>query len=130
MNNELQTLAAAFVAAKKVEDDAVAERRRIGKLLEESLPGPDEGTTRMALPGVTVVITRKVNRSVDSNALSMNWGELPKNVQDAFKWEASLVTKQFRAIEQLGTADLEIIKTFVTTKPAASSVTVELKETN
>ena len=128
MNNELQTLAAAYVSAKAAEDQAIAERRRIGKLLEESIPGPDEGTTRMALPGITVVITRKVTRKVDSDALSKEWSGLPENVQNAFRWEADIATKQFRALQQLAGADLEVVSTFITTKPAASSVSVELKE--
>lgn len=130
MNNELQTLAAAFVAAKKVEDEAVAERRRIGKLLEDAMPGPDEGTVSGVVGDFKVIVQRKVTRKVDSDALSQNWGELSNNVQNAFKWNAEIVTKQFRALVDLASADAEIAKTFITTKPAASSVTVELKEEN
>jgi hypothetical protein len=92
------------------------------------MPGPDEGTVRTATTGVTVSVTRKVTRKIDSERLSLLWGEISQNVQNAFKWSAGLNTKHYRALQELATAELTEANQFITTTPAASSVEVKLTE--
>ena len=122
----LMDLAAQYLDAKAKEDAAVAERRRISIMIEDAMPGASEGTTSAPLDGVKISVTRKVSRTVDADALSRSWGELSENVQRTFRWSADINTKHFRAMQELGTAELSEVQAFITTKPAATSVKVEL----
>jgi hypothetical protein len=124
----LEMLAQQYLEAKAAEDAAIANRRSIGKMIEDALPGPDEGTARTAMPGITVTVTRKLTRKVDSERLSLLWGELGENVQNAFKWKVDLNTKHYRALQELATAELTEANQFITSSPAASSVEVKLNE--
>ena len=131
MNNDLtiDQLAQAFLDAKEEEAAAIAKRRSIGALLEAALPGADEGTTSKKLAGFRVAVTRKVTRTVDSDALQANWALLPRSVQDTFKWSAAINTKHLRALQELQSPDLTHVQSFITTKPAAASVEVERIQT-
>ena len=124
----LKTLAEQFMVAKKVEEEAIAERRRIGKLLEEAIPGPDEGTANESIDNIKISVTRKVTRKIDADRLSLLWGEISKNTQEAFRWTAALNTKHYRALQELGTEELAEANQFITTTPAATSVEVTIKE--
>lgn len=121
----LDLLAAQYAEAKQVEEEAIASRRAIGKLIEDALPGPDEGSVNARLPAFKVSVTRKVTRKVDSDALGKAWEFISENVQNTFKWEASINTKHLRALQELSAADLELANKYYTTKPASSTITVE-----
>ena len=127
MNNDLtiDQLAQAWLDAKEDEEAAIKRRRDIGALLEAALPGADEGTVSNKTADLKISVTRKLTRTVDADALSATWGELSENVQRAFKWKAEIVTKHLRALQELGAAELTEVQQFITTKPAASSVSVE-----
>ncbi len=124
----LETLAQQYLEAKVAEDAAIAHRRSIAKMIEDTLPGPAEGTARNAMPGVTITVTRKVSRKVDTEKLQADWELISENVQQAFKWAADINTKHYRALQELATAELDKANTYITSKPAASSVEVKLTQ--
>lgn len=131
MKNDINidVLAEQFHAAKLAEDAAIAHRRSIGKLIEDALPGADEGTTSAKVGNLKITVTRKVTRKVDSTALQNKWEFLPGNVRDTFKWTADINTRHYRALQELATAELNVANEFITTTPAATSVKVEPIET-
>jgi hypothetical protein len=131
MNNDLtvEQLAGEYLAAKQAEAEAVAKRRQIGELIAKAMPGPDEGTVSSKNSSLRISVTRKMTRKVDADKLSANWGELSENEQRCFKWSADLVTKTYKAMQDLQSSSTAVIARFVTTKPAATSVEVEFIET-
>jgi predicted NUDIX family NTP pyrophosphohydrolase len=125
MSDRLTALAREYQRAKQNEETAVAERRRIAKLIEDEMPGQPEGTTSLKLDGFKVSVARKVTRNVDTAALQDAWEFISENVQNAFKWKAEVDLKHWRALEELKTDAYKEASKFVTSKPAASTVTVE-----
>ena len=124
----LEKLAADFMAAKAAEELAVAHRRDLGKLLEDSLPGADEGSVTVKVAGIKVTVTRKLTRAVDTDALQAAWSDMTLNAQNTFKWKADINLKHYRALQELKAAELGMVAKFITTKPASASVAVELVE--
>ncbi len=127
MNTDLKLiqLAQAFLDAKEEESSAIAKRRAIGKLLEEALPGVEEGTTGAKDGDFKITINRKLTRTIDSDKLSAAWGELSQNCQKAVKWKAEPVLKQLRALQDMAPAEYAELAAFITTKPASATVEVE-----
>lgn len=124
----LSQLAQAWLDAKEEENAAIAKRRGIGALIEKALPGNGEaeGSTSAVIDNaLRVYVTRKVTRKVNVDALTKDWEFLPANARNAFKWSAEVAIKHLRALEQLNAPELELVREFITTKPAASSVEVE-----
>ena len=124
----LKTLAEQYLAAKKYEDEAIAERRRIGKLIEAALPGPSEGSASDEIDGIKVSVTRKITRSIDNEKLQNDWEFISENVQRAFRWKAELNTKHYRALQELLTTELDEANKYITSKPSAPSIDVSIKE--
>lgn len=118
-------LAAARIAAKQREDEAIAERRRIDSAISELITGPSEGSVTNKDDGFKVTVTRKLTRKVDTAKLQAAWTTLSDTVQKTFTWSAGLDTKHFRALQDVGNADLATASEFITTSPAAVSVSVE-----
>lgn len=121
----LSELVAVRIAAKRAEDAAIAERRRIDGQIAELLKDANkpEGSISQKLPeGYKVTVTYKLDRKVDTDALTKSWQKLPIDVQAAFKWKADLSVSEFRKLE--GKAQLSASQ-FVTTKEASPSITIE-----
>jgi hypothetical protein len=127
-NNEvtLETLARTWLDAKEDERNAIQKRRAIDAEIAARLAGPDEGSASEKFGNIKVFVTRKLTRKVDTTKLQEAWASMPEKVQKAFKWDAEIVTKHFRALQELGASELEQVQQFITTKPAAPSVDVEL----
>lgn len=94
-------LIAARIAAKRAEDAAVAERRRIDSTIAELLKDATkpEGSVSAKADGFKVTVTYKLDRKVNSEKLTSDWAKLPIDVQNAFKWAASLSVSEFRKLE-------------------------------
>ena len=121
----LSTLVAARIAAKRAEDEAIAERRRIDKTIAELLKDPNkpEGAISEKLPeGYKVTVTYKLDRKVDTEALTKAWDKLPLDVQAAFKWKADLSVSEFRKLDEKAQLNLS---QYITTKEASPSITIE-----
>jgi len=121
----IETLARTWLEAKRDEDEAKARRLAIAKLIVERLPGEDESTDRRITGNLSLVVSRKLTRAVDNNALSSDWAQLPRTVQEAFRWKAEVDLKNLRALEFAAPDDYSIAVTYITTKPATPSIEVE-----
>lgn len=128
MKNDLTLaqLAQAWLDAKHEEESAVAKRRQIGELLAAALPGPDEATATHKDAQLVVKVTRKLTRAVDADLLGREWEFIGTNVRNAFKWKADVNLKHLRALQELAAPELADVQKYITTKPAAASVSVEL----
>ena len=120
----ISELIAIRIAAKRVEDLAVAERRKIDGAIADLLKDASkpEGSISQKADGYKVTVTYKMDRKVDTDKLTANWGKLPLDVQAAFKWKADLSVSEFRKLE--GKASLSASQYF-TTKEATPSLTIE-----
>lgn len=120
----LAELIAARVAAKRDEDAAVAARRDIDKQLAALLkdPAKPEGSISEKAGDYKITITYKIDRKVDSDALSKAWGTLPKEVQDAFKWKADVSVSALRNLEPVDAGKAAV---FVTAKEASPSIEIK-----
>lgn len=120
----LSTLIAARIAAKRAEDAAVTERRRIDSSIAELLKDANkkEGSISQKVEGYKVTVTYKLDRKVDNEKLVSEWSKLPVDVQAAFKWKADLSVSEFRKLE--GKASLNASQYF-TTNEASPSIKIE-----
>lgn len=117
-------LIAARIAAKRAEDSAIAERRRIDASIAELLkdPGKTEGSISQKADGYKVTVTYKVDRKVDSDKLQAAWPKLSAAAAQAFKWKADVSVSELRKLEG---ADAATAAVFITSKPASPSITIE-----
>lgn len=124
----LETLAAAYLEAKEAETKAVARRRELGDSLAKLLKSADEGTVSTIAGDLKISVAYKLTRKVDTKALVAAWDNLPPNVRAAFRWDAEVEMKHFRALEDAAPADYAAVLPYITTKSAAPTITVELKK--
>lgn len=120
----LEVLLASLRAAKQMEDAAAAQRLDIEKQILLHYAGQEktEGSITDKDHGIT--LTYGVTRKVDSDALSRAWNALSENVQKAFAWEAKVVTKTLKAIQELDPKTYAQLSNFITTTPKKTSVTL------
>lgn len=115
-------LAAAWQQAKQDEDAARAARLEIEAEIVAQMPGKDEGATSVENEAFRVVVTRKLNRKVDTKALQDAWETLPEALHRAFSWKPDLSLTMFRKLDEQETAQC---LQFVTTTPSKPSIKVE-----
>ena len=120
----INELVAARIAAKRAEDAAIKARREVDAQIAELLRDAtkQEGSISQKLDGYKVTVTYKLDRKVDTDALTKSWDKLPLDVQAVFKWKADLSVSEFRKLE--GKASLNASQYF-TTKEASPSITIE-----
>ena len=120
----LSELIAARIAAKRIEDEATAERRAIDKALADMLkdPAKPEGTVSHRTEGCKVTVTYKIDRKVDAAALTKGWDKLSGGAQAAFKWKPEVSVSELRKLEP---ADAAAAAVFITSKEASPSITIE-----
>jgi hypothetical protein len=120
----LDALIAARIAAKRAEDQAVQARRDIDAQLASLLKDPQkpEGSVSQKVDGYKLTVTYKVDRKVDTEALTKSWPALTKEQQEAFKWKADLSVS---ALRKLPDADRARLAAFITSKEASPSITIE-----
>ena len=120
----LSELIAARVAAKRIEDEAIVERRRIDKAIADMLkdPAKPEGSISQKTEGCKVTVTYKIDRKVDADKLTKNWDSLSAGAQAAFKWSPSVSVSELRKLEA---ADAAAAAVFITSKEASPSITIE-----
>jgi hypothetical protein len=117
-------LANALRAAKQTETDAKNERLRIEQLIVDQFAKPlsNEGTINED----EFSIVYKLNRTVDTDALSHDYEQLPVNAQKAFRWKAEVNMTVLRAVMDLDPEAYSKITKYITSKPAKPSI--ELKD--
>lgn len=117
-------LIAARIAAKRIEDEAIAERRKIDASIAEMLKDPNkpEGSISQKADGYKVTVTYKIDRKVDTDKLQAAWAKLSATAAQAFKWKADVSVSELRKLEG---ADAAAASVFITSKPATPSITIE-----
>lgn len=120
----LAQLVAQRIAAKRVEDAAVAERRKIDGAIAELLKNANkpEGTISEKAGEYKVSVTYKLDRKVDSDLLQKDYARLAVDVQNIFKWSPSLSLSEFRKLDDR--AQLVASKYFET-REASPSIKIE-----
>ena len=120
----LQELINIRIAAKREEDAAVTERRRIDAAIAELLKDPNkpEGSISQKLEGYKVTVTFKVDRKADTDKLSADWAKLSPAAQAAFKWKADVSVGE---LKKLDGKDAKAAAAYITSKEATPSITIE-----
>lgn len=120
----LTQLIAARIAAKRIEDQAVEDRRALDKQIAELLKDPNkpEGAISQKADGYKVTVTYKVDRKVDSEKLQAAWSKLSAAASAAFKWKADVSVTELRKLEG---ADAAAAAVFITSQPASPSIKIE-----
>lgn len=128
MNNQLvplPVLIASLRAAKHMEDTAAEQRIAIEKqiLMHYADQAKTEGSITDKDNGIT--LTYGVTRKVNTDALLDAWATLHENVQKAFTWEAKVITKTIKAIQDLDPRAYAQLANFITTTPKKTSITLK-----
>lgn len=121
----LDTLAAAWIQSKAMEDRARKQRLDIEQSIVSLVQSKDEGSVSAEAGALAVSVTFKLNRKVDADALKCAWSGLPPTVQDAFSWKPDVSLSQLRALEKAAPNDYGLALQFITTTPAKPAVTVK-----
>lgn len=120
----LQELINIRIAAKRAEEAAVTERRRIDEQISELLKDPNkpEGSVSQKLDGFKVTVTYKIDRKADTDKLSADWSKLSAAAQAAFKWKADVAVGE---LKKLTGKDATVAAAYITSKEASPSITIE-----
>lgn len=120
----LQELINIRIAAKRAEEAAVTERRRIDEQIAELLKDPNkpEGSISQKLEGYKVTVTYKIDRKADTDKLSADWAKLSAAAQAAFRWKADVSTGE---LKKLTGKDAAAASAYITSKEASPSITIE-----
>ena len=120
------SLAQAWLDAKRAEDEARTQRLAIEVALVAHAPSADEGTHKIELAAHRVTITHKLTRGVDTETLQAGWAALSEAQRRAFRWSADVDLKALRALQEFAQDDYQAVAPYITTKPAKPSVKVEV----
>ena len=119
----ISDLVAMRLGAKRIEDDAIAERRKLDTAIADLLKDASkpEGSVSQKSGGYTVTVQYKIDRKVDTDKLKAAWDTLG-TAQAAFKWKADVSVSELRKLEGVNAATAAA---FITSKPASPSITIE-----
>ena len=121
----LSELVAARIEAKRREDAAVEERRSLDAQIADLMRDPSkvEGAVSQKAGDYKVTCSYGITRSIDKDRLTTDWAKLPATVQAAFRWKAEVSVAE---LKKLDGADSTVAAAYITAKPAAPSIKVEL----
>ena len=120
----LSELIAARIAAKRIEDEPITERRNIDKAIADMLrdPAKPEGSISQRTEGCKVTVTFKIDRKVDADKLTKAWDTLSTGAQAAFKWKPDVTVSELRKLSQ---PDAAAAAVFITSKDGSPQITIE-----
>lgn len=119
----LAQVAASWMQAKEDERKAIEHRRALDKMIVDMMPKQDEGSVTENTGDYKITATYKLDRKIDTTALQLDWAKLPAKATEAIKWKADLSVTQFRGLSE---QDKLSLSPYITTKPASTSVSVEI----
>lgn len=119
----LPVLIAALREAKRIEADATAKRLEIESQIIAHYPQKTEGSITDKDNGLT--LTFGVTRKVDTEKLKAEWNLLSESVQKSFAWDARVIVKNLRAIQDLQPETYAQLCNFITTTPKKTTVTLK-----
>lgn len=114
----LAELRAVWIEAKRIETEAQAQRLEIEAAILSLMPSKLEGSVTEA----GLVVTYKVTRKVDTEALRGAWDRLPEAAQGAFRWKAEVDSRGLRALDP---DDAKSALAFVTSTPAKPAISLK-----
>jgi len=125
--NELDTLAKAWVQAKTAEGAVVETRRAIEDRIVALLGPPGEGTTNALTDGCAIKIVGRLNRKVDTDKLQELAAEhgLSEHLSALFRWSADINAAAWKAAAAAITAPL---MGAITTTAGRPSFTISIKD--
>ena len=127
--DDLNELAAMWLAAKEAEKEATEDRRRIEDRIK-SLAGIAEnldGTETVAPEKFTIKIVGRIDRKVDSDKLQELAAEhgLTEHLSSLFRWKPEINMAVWKATDEAITKPLAAA---ITAKPGRPSFTITSKE--
>ena len=129
LTDDLNELAAMWLAAKEAEKEATEDRRRIEDRIK-SLAGIAEnldGTETVAPEKFTIKIVGRIDRKVNSDKLQELAAEhgLSEHMSSLFRWKPDLNMAAWKAADESITKPLAAA---ITAKPSRASFTITSKE--
>lgn len=124
---QLDVLARYWQKEKAAEVHARERRLNIEQQIMHLVGVAEEGTTNAEGNLFKVKTVGKLTRTLDDKAIQTDWDKLPAEIKQCFKWKPSLDTKNLRALESMREDLIPVMASYLTTKPAKPSVTVEVK---
>lgn len=129
LTDDLNALAAMWLAAKEAEREAVEDRRRIEDRIK-SLAGVAEtldGTEKVDPDRYTIKIVGRIDRNVDSDKLQELAAEfgLTDHLSSLFRWKPEVNMAAWKAADESITRPLSGA---ITAKPGRPSFTITRKE--
>ena len=129
LTDDLNELAAMWLAAKEAEKEATEDRRRIEDRIK-SLAGIAEnldGTETVAPEKFTIKIVGRIDRKVDSDKLQELAAEhgLSEHLSSLFRWKPEINMAAWKAADEAITKPLAAA---ITAKPGRPSFTITRKE--
>lgn len=120
---ELAVLIQGRTEAKRAEDTAIARRRAIDvEILEVMKPkSKASGSVTERVGDYKLTINYSETRNVDTDLLRDSWDTLPQAVRDAFRFKASVIAEQYKALSR---EHAFAASQFVTSAPATPSITI------
>lgn len=122
----LESLSAAWLDAKRQEQEANARRVDIEQQIAAKLPPAETEQSVAQLVGdYRVTVKYGVTRKVDTEALQELWQELTPQAQQCFKWKADVTLPKLRALKDMLPQVYAKLAPIIETKPSKPSVSIE-----
>lgn len=101
MSDDILKLAHAWMGLKEAERHATEARRDIEDQLIELVNIKQDGSATTKLPGVTVKVTSRLNRKIDSDALQDLAAEhgLTEHLSTLFRWKPDINMAAWKAAD-------------------------------
>jgi hypothetical protein len=125
---EIDKLANLWQAHKSAEQYAIEQRRIVEAQLIELIGATDEGTTTQETDHFKVKTVGKLTRSIDGDLIQADWHHLPQAIKDCVKWKPQVDIKALRTLDSLHDDLQSQLAKYLTTKPAKTSIIIEIKE--
>ncbi len=127
--NTLPELAKAWLAAKKIEGNIVAERRAIEDQMRSMIGIADnlEGTEKATPDGFEIKVTGRIDRKVDADKLQELAAEagLSAHLSSLFRWKPEINMAVWKASDA---AITNALSGAITAKPGRPSFSITIKE--
>ena len=124
---EVESLCAALIAAKKTESDATDARIAVERQIVEMLGLPDEGSKTVDAGPYKVRLEQKINRKLDDKKWKSIMDTIPEHLRPVIVVESfKIEDKGVRYLRENEPGYYKILAQAIEEKPAKPSVKVEV----
>ena len=85
----------------------------------------EEGSTTVRTDRFKLTTTGKLNRTVDTEALTKAWNSLSAEAHEAITWKASVNVRNLHNLEKYCPERYRDLSAYITVKPAKASLSIE-----